>query len=93
MANVAVWIIVSGFAGFIASKLVNKSGAGLFTDIALGIVGGFAGSFLVSHLPGVSVAGRPAGFIGELAEVLTAIAAAGLAILLYSALFRRRTAV
>jgi uncharacterized membrane protein YeaQ/YmgE (transglycosylase-associated protein family) len=46
-----VWIVVSGFAGFVASKLINKSGSGLLMDIVLGIVGGFVGGFIVSRVP------------------------------------------
>jgi uncharacterized membrane protein YeaQ/YmgE (transglycosylase-associated protein family) len=35
------WIILGLISGFIASKIVNKSGEGFFLDIVLGIVGGF----------------------------------------------------
>ena len=47
MMHILVWIAVSGFAGFIASKLINKSGSGLIMDIVLGIVGGFVGGYIV----------------------------------------------
>jgi uncharacterized membrane protein YeaQ/YmgE (transglycosylase-associated protein family) len=40
------WIILGLIAGFIASKIVNKSGSGLTMDIALGIVGAFVGGVL-----------------------------------------------
>jgi uncharacterized membrane protein YeaQ/YmgE (transglycosylase-associated protein family) len=33
-------------AGFIGSKIVNKSGEGFFVDILLGIVGAVVGGFL-----------------------------------------------
>lgn len=48
MIHFIVWIVVSGIAVFIASKIINKSGSGLFMDIVLGIVGGFVGGFIVS---------------------------------------------
>jgi len=40
-------------AGFIASKIVNKSGLGFWLDIALGIVGAIVGGFLFSAVLGV----------------------------------------
>jgi uncharacterized membrane protein YeaQ/YmgE (transglycosylase-associated protein family) len=42
------WIILGLIAGFIGSKLVNKSGEGLIMDIALGVVGAIVGGFLMS---------------------------------------------
>ena len=37
------WIVLGLIAGFIASKIVYKSGSGFFLNIALGIVGGVVG--------------------------------------------------
>jgi uncharacterized membrane protein YeaQ/YmgE (transglycosylase-associated protein family) len=42
------WIILGLIAGFIASKIVNKTGEGFFIDIVLGIVGAIVGGFLFS---------------------------------------------
>ena len=42
------WLILGLIAGFIGSKIVNKSGKGFFLDIALGIVGAVVGGFLFS---------------------------------------------
>ena len=33
------WIILGLIAGFIASKIVNKTGSGMTMDIALGVIG------------------------------------------------------
>ncbi len=44
------WLILGLVAGFIASKIVNKSGEGLWLDIALGIVGAIVGGVLFSAL-------------------------------------------
>lgn len=41
-----VWIVLGLIAGFIASKLVNKSGEGMLLDILLGIVGAVLGGWL-----------------------------------------------
>lgn len=42
------WIILGLIAGFIGSKIVNKTGEGLVLDIVLGIVGAVVGGYLVS---------------------------------------------
>ena len=40
------WLVLGLIAGFIGSKLVNKTGEGLVLDIALGIVGAIVGGWL-----------------------------------------------
>ncbi|HYP64414.1 MAG TPA: GlsB/YeaQ/YmgE family stress response membrane protein [Acidocella sp.] len=45
------WLILGLIAGFIGSKIVNKSGEGFFLDIILGIIGAFVGGFIF-HLLG-----------------------------------------
>jgi uncharacterized membrane protein YeaQ/YmgE (transglycosylase-associated protein family) len=40
------WIVLGLIAGFIASKIVNKSGEGMILDIILGIVGAVIGGYL-----------------------------------------------
>jgi uncharacterized membrane protein YeaQ/YmgE (transglycosylase-associated protein family) len=87
-----VWIVVSGFAGFVASKIVNKSGSGLFMDIVLGIIGGFVGGFIVNHIPALSGLGGQGGTTGFVIEVIVAILGAALVIWLWNMLFRRGTA-
>ena len=44
------WIILGLIAGWIASKLVNKTGSGMIMDIALGIVGAIVGGFIADLL-------------------------------------------
>ena len=46
--SIIAWIVVGLIAGFIGSKLVNKTGEGFFLDIALGIVGAVIGGWLFS---------------------------------------------
>ena len=48
--GVISWIILGLIAGFIGSKIVNKTGSGMFMDIALGVVGAIVGGFLASLL-------------------------------------------
>jgi uncharacterized membrane protein YeaQ/YmgE (transglycosylase-associated protein family) len=44
--SLLAWIVLGLLAGFIASKIVDKSGEGILLDIALGIVGAVVGGFL-----------------------------------------------
>jgi uncharacterized membrane protein YeaQ/YmgE (transglycosylase-associated protein family) len=50
------WIVLGLIAGFIGSKIVNRSGEGLLLDIVLGIVGAVVGGWLAGFfgLAGVS---------------------------------------
>jgi uncharacterized membrane protein YeaQ/YmgE (transglycosylase-associated protein family) len=41
------WIVLGLGAGFIGSKIVNKSGEGIFLDIVLGIVGAVVGAVVL----------------------------------------------
>ena len=44
--SIISWVVLGLIAGFIGSKLVNKTGEGFFLDIALGIVGAVIGGWL-----------------------------------------------
>ncbi|TIO90690.1 MAG: GlsB/YeaQ/YmgE family stress response membrane protein, partial [Mesorhizobium sp.] len=44
--SILSWIILGAIAGFIGSKIVNKSGQGLVLDIVLGIVGAVVGGLI-----------------------------------------------
>jgi uncharacterized membrane protein YeaQ/YmgE (transglycosylase-associated protein family) len=46
--SILAWIVLGLIAGFIGSKLVNKTGEGVFLDIVLGIVGAVVGGWLFS---------------------------------------------
>jgi len=46
--SIVAWVVLGLIAGFIGSKLVNKTGEGLILDIALGIVGAIVGGWLFS---------------------------------------------
>jgi uncharacterized membrane protein YeaQ/YmgE (transglycosylase-associated protein family) len=51
------WIVLGLISGFIASKIVNKSGEGFFIDVLLGIVGAIVGGFLFNLIGAVGVSG------------------------------------
>ena len=43
-----IWLIIVGIiAGFLAGKVMNGSGYGLFMDMLLGVAGGIVGRFLL----------------------------------------------
>ena len=46
--SIIAWIVLGLLAGFIGSKLVNKTGEGIVLDIGLGIVGAIVGGWLFS---------------------------------------------
>ena len=54
--SILAWIVLGLVAGFIGSKLVNKTGEGFLLDIVLGIVGAVVGGWLFSAFgaPGVT---------------------------------------
>jgi uncharacterized membrane protein YeaQ/YmgE (transglycosylase-associated protein family) len=51
------WIVLGLIAGFIGSKLVNKSGEGLILDIVLGVVGAIVGGWLFARFGASGVTG------------------------------------
>lgn len=77
------WIILGLIAGFIGSKIVNKTGEGLFLDIILGIVGGVVGGWLMSLFGLAGVSGV------NLYSILVAVIGAIVVLWVYHAIFRR----
>ncbi len=51
------WIVLGLISGFIASKIVNKSGEGFILDVVLGIIGAIVGGWLFVQLGAVGVTG------------------------------------
>jgi uncharacterized membrane protein YeaQ/YmgE (transglycosylase-associated protein family) len=44
--SVLGWIVLGLIAGFIASKIVNRTGSGILLDIVLGVVGALVGGYV-----------------------------------------------
>jgi uncharacterized membrane protein YeaQ/YmgE (transglycosylase-associated protein family) len=78
------WIILGLISGFIASKIVNKSGEGFFLDIMLGIVGAIVGGFIFSALGASGITGF------NLYSMVVAIIGAIVVLVLYHAVVGRR---
>jgi uncharacterized membrane protein YeaQ/YmgE (transglycosylase-associated protein family) len=79
------WIVLGLVAGFIASKIVNKSGEGVFLDIILGIVGAVVGGFLFQTFGMAGVTGV------NVYSILVAVVGAIVFLFIYHAIFRGRT--
>ena len=55
--SILAWIVLGLVAGFIGSKIVNKSGEGVILDIVLGVVGSVVGGWLFSVFGMAGVSG------------------------------------
>ena len=55
--SILAWLVVGLIAGFIASKIVNKTGSGILMDIVLGVVGALVGGWLFNMLGHSTVTG------------------------------------
>lgn len=55
--SVISWIILGVIAGFLGSKIVNRSGQGILMDIVLGIVGAVVGGLIFSAFGASGVTG------------------------------------
>ena len=78
------WLIVGLLAGFIGSKVVNRSGEGLVRDIILGILGAVVGDAICTWLGLVGVTGV------NVASIVVAAIGAMLILVIYHALFGKR---
>jgi uncharacterized membrane protein YeaQ/YmgE (transglycosylase-associated protein family) len=81
--SIIAWIVLGLIAGFIASKLVNKSGEGMLMDIILGVVGAVVGGWLfhMFGMPGVTGL--------NIYSLLVAVIGAAVFLIVYHALTRR----
>jgi uncharacterized membrane protein YeaQ/YmgE (transglycosylase-associated protein family) len=77
------WIVLGLIAGFIGSKIVNKSGDGMLLDIILGIIGAVVGGWLFSLFGAHGVTGL------NIYSLIVAVVGAVVVLLVYHALFRR----
>jgi uncharacterized membrane protein YeaQ/YmgE (transglycosylase-associated protein family) len=80
------WIILGLIAGFIASKIVDRQGSGLWLDIALGIIGALVGGFLFSFFGSTGVTGL------DLWSMIVAVVGSIVVLLIYNAVTGRRSA-
>jgi uncharacterized membrane protein YeaQ/YmgE (transglycosylase-associated protein family) len=55
--SIIAWIVLGLIAGFIASKIINKTGEGMLVDIVLGVLGAVVGGFLFGLVGAAGVDG------------------------------------
>jgi uncharacterized membrane protein YeaQ/YmgE (transglycosylase-associated protein family) len=80
--SILAWVVLGLVAGLIASKLVNKSGEGIFLDIVLGIVGAVIGGWLFNTFGAAGVTGL------NLYSLLVAVVGAVIFLIAYHAIRR-----
>ncbi len=81
--SIIAWIVLGLIAGFIGSKIVNRTGEGLVLDIVLGIVGAVVGGFLFNQFGAAGVTGL------NLYSLLVAVFGAVVVLFLYHLVVRR----
>jgi len=84
--SIFAWMVLGLLAGFIGSKLVNKTGEGVVLDIVLGIVGAVVGGFLFTRFGASGVTGL------NIYSLLVAVVGAVLLLIAYHAIRRRNLA-
>jgi uncharacterized membrane protein YeaQ/YmgE (transglycosylase-associated protein family) len=80
--SLIAWIVLGLLAGFIASKIINRTGEGFILDIVLGIVGAVVGGWLFSTFGMTGVTGF------NLYSLLVAVVGAAAVLVVYHALVR-----
>ena len=78
------WIVLGLVAGFIGSKILNKTEHHLVRYVLIGIVGAIVGGFLSNLLGESGVTGL------DFYSLLVAVVGAVVFVIVYHALFRRR---
>jgi uncharacterized membrane protein YeaQ/YmgE (transglycosylase-associated protein family) len=81
--SIIAWIILGLISGFIASKIINKTGEGLVVDILLGIAGAFVGGWLFTRFGYSGVTGF------NIYSMLVAVVGAILVLVVYHMVVRR----
>ncbi len=82
--SILAWLVLGLISGFIASKIVNHSGAGILLDIVLGIVGAMVGGWLFATLGATPITGF------NIYSMFVAVVGAIVVLVIYHALFGRR---
>jgi uncharacterized membrane protein YeaQ/YmgE (transglycosylase-associated protein family) len=82
--GIIAWIVLGLIAGFVASKLVNKSGEGFLGDVVLGIIGAVVGGFVASMVGATGVTGF------NIYSMMVAVVGAVICLVIYHAVIGRR---
>ena len=85
--SILAWVVLGLIAGFIGSKIINKTGEGVILDIVLGIVGAIVGGYLFSMFGAHGVTGL------NLYSLAVAVVGAVIVLLVYHAVRGGRSRV
>jgi uncharacterized membrane protein YeaQ/YmgE (transglycosylase-associated protein family) len=80
--SILAWVVLGLIAGFIGSKIVNKSGEGVLRDVLLGIVGAGLGGWLFNRFGAAGVTGL------NLYSLLVAVVGSVVFLVIYHAIRR-----
>ena len=80
--SIFAWIILGLIAGFVASKIINRTGEGVILDVLLGIAGAVVGGWLFHAFGMRGVTGL------NLYSMLVATIGAAVFLIVYHVLFR-----
>ncbi len=81
--SLIAWLVLGLLAGYLSSKIVNKTGEGFFLDIILGVVGAIVGGFVFNMFGASGATGV------NLYSLLVAVTGAVLLLVVYHAIARR----
>ena len=79
------WIVLGLVAGFIGSRIINKTGAGFVMNMVIGIVGAVVGGFIFSAFGMRGVTGF------NIYSMIVAVIGAIVLLWIYNAVMGRRT--
>jgi uncharacterized membrane protein YeaQ/YmgE (transglycosylase-associated protein family) len=80
--SILAWMVLGLVAGFIGSKIVNRSGEGFVLDIILGIIGAVVGGYLFNMFGAAGVTGV------NIYSLIVAVIGAVLVLVMYHAVRR-----
>src|SRR5271154_1694647 len=81
---ILTWVFLGLIAGFIGSKIVNRTGEGVLLDVVLGIVGAVVGGWLFTNFGHSGVSGL------NLYSIMVAVVGAIVVLVVYHALIGGR---
>lgn len=84
--SIIAWLVLGLIAGFVASKIINKTGGGLVLDLVLGVAGAVVGGFVFSFLGMTGVTGL------NIYSIIVAIIGAVIVLYIYHNFIAPRTA-
>jgi uncharacterized membrane protein YeaQ/YmgE (transglycosylase-associated protein family) len=83
--SILAWLAVGLIAGFLASKVINKTGEGMIMDIVLGVVGAIVGGFVFNFFGAHGATGI------NLYSIAVAFVGAVIVLFIYHAVIGRRS--